>query len=219
MILHVDQHRFQDLRIFEKYGQVAKVTVLKDKETRKSKGVAFVLFLKRDDAHKSVRGLNNRELFGRKWKCSIATDNGRTTEFIKKKTYPDKTRCYECGEFGHLSYNCPQNSLGDREQPEKKEKKKKDFEEKDEKQKPKKRPWEEEEEEESESDEGEDPALETLSAAINFERAKLEEEEYRERVITGNYDGETSTRASWKRPKVKQSAYFSDEEELSDEGR
>lgn len=204
-------------KIFEKYGQVAKVTVLKDKTTRKSKGVAFVLFLKRDDAHKALKGLNNRELFGRTWKCSIASDNGRATEFIKKKNYPDKSKCYECGESGHLSYDCPQNSLGDREPPKKKEKKKEDV---DKKKQPQKRPWEEEEEEEeSESDEGEDPALETLSAAINFQRAKMEEDEYRERVATGNYDTSTSTRGpNWKRPKVKKSAYFSDEEELSDEG-
>ena len=32
-------------------------------------------------------------------------------------------RCYECGEFGHLSFQCPKNILGDREQPEKKKKK------------------------------------------------------------------------------------------------
>jgi hypothetical protein len=23
--------------------------------------------------------------------------------------YPDKSRCYECGEEGHLSYECPKN--------------------------------------------------------------------------------------------------------------
>ena len=36
-------------------------------------------------------------MFGRKIKCSIAKDNGRTTEFIRRKDYKDKSRCYECG--------------------------------------------------------------------------------------------------------------------------
>lgn len=64
-------------------------------------------------------------MFGRKWNCSIANDNGRTSEFIRKRVYPDKTRCFECGEFGHLSYKCPKNALGNREPPPKKKRKKK----------------------------------------------------------------------------------------------
>lgn len=64
-------------------------------------------------------------MFGRKWTCNIANDNGRTGEFIKKRTYPDKTRCYECGGLGHLSYKCPSNTLGDREPPQKRKKRRK----------------------------------------------------------------------------------------------
>lgn len=60
-------------------------------------------------------------MFGRRIKASIAKDNGRHTEFIKKKTYEDKTRCFECGGFAHLSYNCPMNLLGEREIPVRKE--------------------------------------------------------------------------------------------------
>ena len=56
--------------------------------------------------------------------CCIAKDNGRTREFIRRREYPDKTRCYECGEFGHLSYKCDKNVLGERRRPRKKKKKK-----------------------------------------------------------------------------------------------
>ena len=98
---------------------------MRDRETRESKGVAFVLFVERTSAHRAVTALNRKELFGRTIKCSIAKDNGRATEFIRRKTYKDKTRCYECGEYGHLSFECPKNVLGDRSQPEKKKKKRK----------------------------------------------------------------------------------------------
>ena len=100
------------------------MTIVKNKETRESKGVAFVLFIDKASALRAVHSLNRKELFGRTIKCSIAADNGRTTEFIKRRTYKDKSKCYECGEEGHLSYRCPKNALGDRQQPEKKPKKK-----------------------------------------------------------------------------------------------
>jgi len=36
-------------------------------------------------------------MFGRSISCSIAKDNGRAPEFIKRKEYKDKSQCYECG--------------------------------------------------------------------------------------------------------------------------
>ncbi|VDO07688.1 unnamed protein product [Rodentolepis nana] len=104
-------------KILEKYGKIVKVTIVKDKQSRKSKGVAFVLFLHIEDARKCAQTLNGSELLGRTVKASIAVDNGRATEFIRRREYPDKSRCYECGEAGHLSYACPRNQLGARPRP------------------------------------------------------------------------------------------------------
>ncbi|MBN3322368.1 ZCRB1 protein, partial [Atractosteus spatula] len=191
-------------KIFTKYGKVVKVTIVKDKVTRKSKGVAFVLFLDKESAQNCARALNNKQLFGRTVKASIAIDNGRAAEFIRRRNYTDKTKCYECGDSGHLSYACPKNMLGEREPPKKKEKKKK-----------KKVVEPEEIEEEESEDEGEDPALDSLSQAIAFQQARLEEEEIRRRQNIENAN-QASTSEELRRPRIKKSAYFSDEEELSD---
>lgn len=39
-----------------------RVTILRDKHTRQSKGVAFVLFLDRDGAYAAVRALNKTQV-------------------------------------------------------------------------------------------------------------------------------------------------------------
>ena len=154
------------MQIFEKYGKLGKVTIMRDKLTRESKGVAFVLFVDRQSAHRAVQAMNRKELFGRTLKCSIAKDNGRASEFIRRRYYKDKSRCYECGEFGHLSFRCPKNALGDREQPVKKKKARdeKDGGEEGERRKGKRQLPEEEEEEEEEEDVEDDDL--TLREAI-----------------------------------------------------
>jgi U11/U12 small nuclear ribonucleoprotein 31 kDa protein len=55
-------------------------------------------------------------MFGRTVKASLAKDNGKSLEHMKRKEYPDKSKCFECGSSdGHLSYKCPVNVLGDRQ--------------------------------------------------------------------------------------------------------
>lgn len=184
-------------KIFEKYGKVVKVTILRDKDTRESKGVAFVLFLDRQMAHKAVTAINRKQMFGRTIKCCIANDNGRATEFIRRKNYPDKSTCYECGEYGHLSYQCPKNMLGDREPPPKKQKKRKKEEQRD-----------DEEEEEEEEEDGEDPYEFSLSAVID-ECARMSS-----RDDSNNPGASSSSEGTNSRKrKIVQNSYFSDEED------
>ncbi|XP_023549591.1 U11/U12 small nuclear ribonucleoprotein 31 kDa protein [Cucurbita pepo subsp. pepo] len=105
--------------LFSTFGKIARVTVLKDRQTRKSRGAAFVQFISQDDAVKTVKQMHGKILNGRALKVAIANDNGRAAEFIRKRVYKDKSRCYECGAVdGHLSYECPKNQLGPRERPE-----------------------------------------------------------------------------------------------------
>ncbi|KAK3921406.1 Zinc finger CCHC-type and RNA-binding motif-containing protein 1 [Frankliniella fusca] len=208
-------------KVFEKYGRVVKVTVKKDKVTRKSQGVAFVLFLKKEDAQTCARSLNGQEMFGRRLKSSIAIDNGRSTEFIRRRNYPDKNRCYECGEEGHLSYACSKNALGDREPPPKKERKRKKKSEQepapdpereeyfdsddDYKSKPKRPVPALRQHDSDESDEEVEPDLETLSAAIRLTQEQIESEQ-----SSQSLDSKPSKK------KIRPNSYFSDEEDISD---
>ncbi|XP_069683109.1 zinc finger CCHC-type and RNA-binding motif-containing protein 1-like isoform X1 [Periplaneta americana] len=224
-------------KIFEKYGRVVKVTIMKDKITRRSKGVAFVLFLKKEDAQTCAKAINGREMFGRTIKSNLAIDNGRSVEFIRRKNYPDKSRCYECGEEGHLSYKCPKNALGERDPPPKKDKKKKkkdnpktygnqhenDYESSDddywsphtESKSKRKRTTEEDGEQQDDNEDEEEPDLETLSAVIKLEQEKVELDKYRYKVATGEYEDNAVTNMKPKK-RIRPSSYFSDEEDISD---
>ncbi|ODN03940.1 Zinc finger CCHC-type and RNA-binding motif-containing protein 1 [Orchesella cincta] len=208
-------------KLLESCGKVVCVKVAKDPVTRKSKGYAFIQFLEEDAATKCVQEYNGTEMFGRKWSCSIAKDNGRTTEFLRKRKYPDKTRCYECGEFGHMSYRCPKNALGTREPPPKKKKKRSSTSESSQKDRPRE-PTDQSQQvnassNESSSDE-EPPDLESLSGAIKYERAMREQQDYRESVASGNYLASDASSADLlKKRKFVKDGYFSDEEVLTDD--
>lgn len=59
-------------RQFEVYGEVVSATVIKDRETGRSKGFGFVEFAEDDAAKDAVIALNEREIDGRPIKVSEA---------------------------------------------------------------------------------------------------------------------------------------------------
>ena len=192
-------------KVFSEYGKVVKVTVMKDRKTRKSKGVAFVLFLKKEDAQNCCKMLNGKEMFGRTLKASIASDNGRSAQFIRRRDYPDKSKCYECGEDGHLSYKCPHNVLGERQPPPKKQRIRK---------KKNKNSSEPNIIDFDSDNEVYEPDMETLSAAIALDHEEAEKIKYEFKVATGQYETGVDKPETSKRKKFKQNGYFSDEEEI-----
>lgn len=196
-------------QLLQSYGKIVKVTVMKDKITRRSRGVAFVLFLTQEDAMSCAKGLNNTEVGGRKVKSSIAVDNGRSTEFIRRRYYPDKSQCYECGEEGHLSYNCSNNTLGPRSPPLKKVRIRK---------KQKSESGSRANDYDGSSDGSKDnweDDVETLSAAIAYEQRQKELEGSHEHS-SRRYDDEDRHSRQNPRKRYKKSRYFSDEEDQSD---
>ena len=109
-----------------------RVTIVRDRVTRRSKGVAFVLFSLQESAQQAVEQLNGTvlqvvysvsdadagivclnetqgccvpsKLFqGRTIKCSIARDNNRASEFIKKRGVAPK-HSIRTQEFGICVY-------------------------------------------------------------------------------------------------------------------
>ncbi|KZC13815.1 Zinc finger CCHC-type and RNA-binding motif-containing protein 1 [Dufourea novaeangliae] len=194
-------------QLLQTYGKIVKVTVMKDKTTRRSRGVAFVLFLTPEDALSCAKGLNNTEVGGRTVKSSIAVDNGRSTEFIRRRDYPDKSQCYECGEEGHLSYNCRNNTLGPRNPPIKKIRIRK-------KHKTNDSPFTTYYSDDELVDVNWDEEVETLSAAIALEH-KQKEFEKSQRVGSKVFEEENQLiQKPGKR--YKRNQYFSDEEDFSE---
>ena len=104
-------------QLFTGFGKIARVTLLRDKQTRASRGVAFVQFSKPEDCERACLMMHNAVVESMKLDCSISKDNGRSGEFIKKRKYSTRKVCFECREEGHYSYECPRNVLGVREKP------------------------------------------------------------------------------------------------------
>ncbi|XP_018018487.1 zinc finger CCHC-type and RNA-binding motif-containing protein 1 isoform X2 [Hyalella azteca] len=204
----------QDLhQIFDKFGKLIKVTIVRDKVTRKSMGTAFLLYLTRTEALACVSAVNKTELMGRTLTAAMAKDNGRAAEFIKRKEYPDKSRCYECGELGHLSYSCPKNALGAREPPKKKRKIKKGKIPVSKVNRTDKSKVSEKDQEDGDEDSDGDFEDESLSGAIRYSQELREAEQFLagSREVTAAACSKSSV---IKKQSYKPSSYFSDEEEL-----
>lgn len=50
-------------RVFEKYGTILDIKVIKDPATNNSKGFAYILFDKVDDAQNAIANLDNQRVF------------------------------------------------------------------------------------------------------------------------------------------------------------
>lgn len=61
-------------RHFSQVGTVEEAIIVKDKETKRSRGFGFVTFANPQDAEKAVRELDNSLLDGRNIKVSLAKE-------------------------------------------------------------------------------------------------------------------------------------------------
>jgi RNA recognition motif-containing protein len=77
--LSYDLVEFDILDMFEEYGHVNYVKIIKDKETHESKGIAFVQMSRANEARDAITTLNGREIEGRTLKVSIAKEENEKT--------------------------------------------------------------------------------------------------------------------------------------------
>ncbi|KAK4456578.1 glycine-rich RNA-binding protein 4 [Cladorrhinum samala] len=61
---------------FEEFGVVEEAVVVKDRETRRSRGFGFVRYTNEDDAQKAISAMNNIEFDGRTIRVDKASDTG-----------------------------------------------------------------------------------------------------------------------------------------------
>lgn len=64
-------------RTFEQYGQVASVKIIFDRETRESRGFAFVEMPVAEEALQAIAKMNDQELDGRKLRVNEAREPER----------------------------------------------------------------------------------------------------------------------------------------------
>ncbi|XP_038972949.1 heterogeneous nuclear ribonucleoprotein Q-like [Phoenix dactylifera] len=63
----------EDLReLCEKFGEIFEVRLVKDKDTRESKGFAFITFTNKDAGQKAIEELHDKEFKGRTLRCSLS---------------------------------------------------------------------------------------------------------------------------------------------------
>ena len=58
--------------LFSVYGELSEASIIKDKQTGRSKGFGFVTFANEEDAQKAVSEMNGKDVGGRELKVSEA---------------------------------------------------------------------------------------------------------------------------------------------------
>ena len=76
----VDETKLRE--VFERYGKVSSVRIIKDKETGESKGYGFIEMENDEEGKKAIQEMNSQEIDGRHVKVNIAKPRKR---FYRKK--------------------------------------------------------------------------------------------------------------------------------------
>ncbi|XP_014247551.1 serine/arginine-rich splicing factor 7-like isoform X2 [Cimex lectularius] len=92
----------QDLEdAFAYYGPIRSVWI-----ARNPPGFAFVEFEDARDAEDAVRGLDGRNVCGRRVRVEMSNGARRRGAMRRGRPFHPEDKCYECGERGHYARDC-----------------------------------------------------------------------------------------------------------------
>ena len=95
--------------VFNKYGQLIEIWMAKSVPC-----FAFVVFKKREDAYEACRAADGQDICGRRVRVSMARPRTRGRS---RRGFDPNMRCYQCGERGHFSRDCPDTKYGYKRPP------------------------------------------------------------------------------------------------------
>ena len=94
---------------FGKYGPLKEIWM-----ARSVPCFAFVVFRYREDAEESQRKADGSEVCGRRIRVTVARPRTRGRG---RRGFDPGMRCYQCGERGHFSRDCPDSKWGYKRPP------------------------------------------------------------------------------------------------------
>lgn len=96
-------------KLFGKYGPLKEIWM-----ARSVPCFAFVVYRYREDAEESQRKVDGAEICGRRIRVTVARPRTRGRG---RRGFDPGMRCYQCGERGHFSRDCPDTKWGYRRPP------------------------------------------------------------------------------------------------------
>jgi len=74
--------------VFEDFGQVRSLRIVRDKDTGKSRGFGFVEMINDDEAREAINNMNGADYYGRRISVAEADDKPRPTGASKGNKQP-----------------------------------------------------------------------------------------------------------------------------------